>query len=105
LQSFDKTIDEVENGDWIFLDPPYYERNSKYEVDSDAGSSETFHIEIFDKIKDLKQPWLFVHLDCDLYRDLYKDFNIHSNDYFYTQNFKGKGIKNGSVKHLYITNY
>lgn len=105
-QSFIDTMSEVREGDWVFLDPPYYQRNSEYEVNSAAGTSENLHIALFDECVKLKQkniPFLLVHSDCDLYRDLYKDFKIETKSIFYSQNFKGKGIKNARPGHLYIS--
>ena len=105
-QSFENTIDmATNNDDWIFIDPPYFERNSKYDVNSDAGESKELHIKLFNKLNKLKTKWLLIHSDCELYRDLYKNFTINVNDFQYAQNFKGREMKQSKVQHLYITNY
>jgi len=104
-QSFERTLAEVLVDDFIFLDPPYYERNSGYGTSSNAGTSEDLHVTLHDKLKDISASWLLIHSDCELYRDLYKDFNIVEVDFFYSQNFKGRDNKKSAVKHLYITNY
>jgi DNA adenine methylase len=104
-QSFEKTIAETTETDWILVDPPYYQRNSKYGVNSDAGESEDFHIKLSQSLKKTSAQWLLIHSDCDLYRELYKDFNIRTKDFQYAQNFKGRDMKKSKVQHLYITNY
>lgn len=107
LQGWEKTIAEVRTGDWVFLDPPYFERNSSYEVGSDAGTTEHLHRGLAEACKDLQEreiPFLLIHSDCELYRDLFKDFDIKDKAMFYSQNFKGKGVKDARVGHLYISN-
>ena len=104
-QDFELTLDEVKEGDWVFLDPPYFERNSTYEVKSDAGKSEELHIRLANRLKEIDEKWLLIHSDCDLYRSLYKGYEIFENSHRYAQNFKGRAIKKSKVTHLYITNY
>jgi DNA adenine methylase len=89
--------------DFVFLDPPYLSRNSEY--GGEYKDSEDFHIKISEKFKDVKTKSMIVHIDCDLYRDLYKDFNIIDKNFMYSQNFKGRTNSNQKVNHLYITNY
>lgn len=106
LQGFEQTIAEARSGDWVFLDPPYFDRNSSYEVKSNAGTSEEVHTKIRELLYGLTEkniPWLMVHSDCELYRDIYKDCSITHEAMFYSQNFKGAGIKDARVGHLYIT--
>jgi DNA adenine methylase len=105
LVDFAQTISECKNGDFLFLDPPYFERNSGYHTDSDAGTSEDLHIRLNKQLKSINQPWLIIHSDCELYRDVYKDYIIEEFAFTYTQNFKGRAIKDSAVKHLYISNF
>lgn len=100
---YSDTLQLVDNNDFVFFDPPYFKRNSNYGGDYD--DIELFHTELAKSIYDLKANWMMVHIDCDLYRDLYSDYNIITNDYTYSQNFKGRDNSGNSVKHLYITNY
>jgi DNA adenine methylase len=91
--------------DWVFFDPPYLERNSSYEVDSDAGTSTVLHAAMkleCDRLTSAGIPWLIVHSDCEFYRDAYQDCDITVFDIHYSQNFKGAGIKNARPGHLYI---
>jgi DNA adenine methylase len=106
LRSWEKTLALAKPGDWVFLDPPYLDRNSSYEVDSAAGKSLTFHQQIRDELRNISAagiPWLMVHSDCEFYRDVYANEKIVHEEMFYSQNFKGKGVKNARVGHLYIS--
>ena len=103
LQGYEDTFDLVKKDDFVFLDPPYYKRNSEYGGDYDDNA--IFHAEIADKFRKTIGKAMMVHIDCPLYRDLYKDYNIIDKPYTYSQNFKGREAKDNKVKHLYITNY
>lgn len=105
LSSFETTLQQTKSGDFIFIDPPYYERNSEYAGGHTMGVSEKLHIDLFNILKDIKEPWMVVHVDCDLYQDLYKNFNITSLQFQYSMNFMGRKSSSRDVKHLYITNY
>lgn len=100
---FEKAFDLANENDFIFLDPPYYQRNSDYGGDYDDNSD--LHNRIVERCKNTKAKWMMVHIDCDLYRDLYKDFYINEKSFGYSQNFKGRDNSNSKVNHLYITNY
>nr|DAO71565.1 MAG TPA: DNA adenine methylase [Caudoviricetes sp.] len=104
-QSFVDTISQASEDDFIFLDPPYLERNSDYGNDNDDGRSEKLHRELADALKTTKAKWLLIHSDCELYRELYKDYSIKLNGHCYSQNFKGRDNSNSKVQHLYISNY
>jgi DNA adenine methylase len=102
--SFQETFSKIKEGDFIFLDPPYFERNSKYGTGEDAGENEQLHIELFHCLTAINQPWLLIHSDCELYRNLYAEYFIQENNFTYSQNFKGRENKNAKVGHLYISN-
>lgn len=105
-RDWQETASMANRDSWVFFDPPYLERNSTYEVNSDAGTSEKIHQQIYTMCKKLSSqgiPWLVVHSDCDLYRDLYTAENITHEQMFYSQNFKGNGVKNARIGHLYIS--
>lgn len=105
-RSWEHTLEQAKSGDWVFLDPPYLERNSSYEVGSDAGVDENFHRNIREHLRYLDKhniPWLMVHSDCELYREIYRDTKITYEKMFYSQNFKGAGVKDARVGHLYIS--
>lgn len=105
LQSFEKTISEARENDFIFLDPPYFERNSDYGNGNGCSESESIHRRLAGILNDTESKWLLVHSDCELYRDLYKDFYIIEKEFMYSQNFKGRSNENSKTAHLYIRNY
>ncbi|MBT9138098.1 MAG: Modification methylase DpnIIA [Syntrophomonadaceae bacterium] len=105
LRSWAETSALATLGDLVFFDPPYLERNSAYEVNSDAGTSTVLHTAMkveCDRLSANGIPWLIVHSDCEFYRDSYTDCDITIFDIHYSQNFKGAGIKNARPGHLYI---
>ena len=100
--SFDDTLDSVQEGDFVFIDPPYLERLGY--TKGDGGQS--LHTKLHEILSNLSVPWMIIHSDHEFYRESYKDFNIIDKDYAYAQRFgKGKDHSGSKVKHLYITNY
>lgn len=104
LSSFEQTLSNVKDGDWIFIDPPYLGRNSTYDGITQNELQE-MHETLFKILKDIKQPWLIIHSDCDFYRKKYQDFSIKEIGHKYSQNFKGRDNSGQNIKHLYISNY
>ena len=95
-------INECTEDDWIFLDPPYIDRLGY--TTGDGG--DTLHTRLVEAMKNTKAKWLFIHSDCEFYREELKDYYIHTKDFKYMQNFgKGKDHSGSKVKHLYVTNY
>ena len=95
-------IEQCNEDDWIFLDPPYLDRLGYTQGD---GGLE-LHNRLIDAMKATPAKWLFVHSDCEFYRDNLSEFNIITQDFKYMQNFgKGKDHSGSKVQHLYITNY
>ena len=102
--SFEQTLSNVRDGDWVFLDPPYLGRNSTYDGVT-LEKLQEMHEKMHELLSSIEQPWLIVHSDCEFYREKYKAFNLHVADHNYSQNFKGRDNSEQKVKHLYITNY
>ena len=91
---------DLNEGDFIFLDPPY---------DSDFS---TYDNNLFDKneqmrlamlLKKIKAKWLMIIKKTQFIYDLYKDFNVREYDKNYLVSFKNRNEK--EAKHLLITNY
>jgi DNA adenine methylase len=97
------SFDMGEKDDFIFLDPPYFNRNSEYGGDYVDG--EDLHIQISERFKNSKSNCFLIHVDCELYRNLYEGYNIIEKPFTYSQNFKGRNNSNQKVNHLYIYNY
>ena len=53
-----------------------------------------------------QSKWLFIHTECDYYKDKLKDYNIIIKPFGYGQRFgKNKNHSKASVSHMYVTNY
>lgn len=90
---------EIKEGDFVFIDPPYLERNGYIEGDG----SLKLHTEILEWTKELKVDWLLIHSEHEFYSDNYE--HIISNAFGYAQRFgKDKDHSNAKTNHLYISN-
>lgn len=103
LQSWEQTLEQTKNGDFIFLDPPYLNRLG-YSIKG-FESNKNLHDDLASSLKSINIPWMIVHVDCEEYRELYSWANIVEKPFSYAQNFKGRDNSATKVSHLYITNY
>ena len=95
-------INECNENDWIFLDPPYLDRLGY--TTGDGGDD--LHTRLVGAMKSTKAKWLFIHSDCEFYRDNLSEFDIQTKSFQYAQNFgKGKDHSGSKVEHIYIKNY
>lgn len=102
LQSFEHTIRSCSDDDFLFLDPPYLDRLGYTQGDGGLG----LHSNLYEELKDVGCKFLLIHSDNEFYRDIYRDFNIFTKDFIYSQRFgKGKNHTSSAVQHLYITNF
>ena len=92
----------LKDDDFIFLDPPYDTKFSKYTSEEDFNKDK--QIELRDNLNNLKCKWMIVIKHTDFIYDLYKKFNIIKFDKKYALNFKNRN-KDTKVIHLIITNY
>ena len=100
--SFVDLFEQINADDFVFIDPPYLERLGY--TTGDGGLS--LHEDLLGCLKATKSQWMIVHSDHEFYRDSYKDYNIITKDFAYSQRFgKDKDHSGASVQHLYITNY
>jgi len=100
--SFVNLFDEVNEDDFVFIDPPYLERLGYTQGDGGLG----LHQDLLGCLKATKGKWMIIHSDHEFYRDSYKDFSVIEKDFAYAQRFgKEKNHSGAKVKHLYITNY
>jgi len=103
-KSFNELIPLYDKEDsFFYVDPPYVATESYYKNTGGFGIRE--HKELAALLKDVKGRFLLSYNDCDLVRELYKDFNIRSSkeiDYTLGKNKAGEFKK---VREVFITNY
>ena len=92
---------EIDEGDFLFLDPPYDTEFSDYE-------GRPFHKDdqarLAEVLKETPAKFLLIIKNTPYIRSLYeKDFYIHSFDKQYTYNVRSRNQRD--VEHLIITNY
>lgn len=103
-KSFSELIPLYDKEDaFFYVDPPYVATESYYKNTGGFGKKE--HEELAALLKGAKGKFLLSYNDCDLVRELYKDFNIKITkeiDYTLGSNMHKK---KKSVKEVFITNY
>jgi len=100
--SFETSIAKATQNDFIFLDPPYLDRNSDY---GDTSHNISLHEKLFEMLSKTEAKWLLIHSEHDFYKNTYQDYHIISDDFKYGSQWKGREQKDRKVKHLYITNF
>ena len=99
---FELALNEANENDFVFIDPPYLERLGYHS--GDGGND--LHSRLAKILKNAPYKWMIVHSDHQFYREQYNDFNIYVEDFVYSQRFgKNKNHSKAKVQHLYITNY
>ncbi|MFR5891822.1 MAG: DNA adenine methylase [Bacilli bacterium] len=91
---------QLNENDFIFLDPPYDSEFSTYDNNSFDRNEQ---ISLRDCMKNTKAKWMLIIKKTDFIYNLYKEFNIYEYDKNYLVSFKNRNAKD--VKHLLITNY
>jgi DNA adenine methylase len=91
-----------QNGNFIFLDPPYTRVFKKYSADSDFGEESQKNLHAVLKSMN-KAKWMMIIDYSDFIKDLYKGCNIKTYSLKYGVNIKNRF--NTDVEHAIITNY
>ena len=103
-KSFQELIPLYDKEDaFFYVDPPYVSTESYYKNTGGFGIKE--HKELAALLKGVKGKFLLSYNDCDLVRELYKDFNIKATkeiDYTLGANMHKKDKK---VREVFISNY
>lgn len=95
-------INEAKDDDFIFLDPPYLDRLGYSTGDGGDG----LHSRLVEAMKSSRAKWLFIHSDCEFYRNNLSEYDIQTKAFRYGQIFgKNKNHSKAKVDHLYIKNY
>ena len=100
LQDAVEVIAEATPSDFIFLDPPYLDRLGYIDGDGSDG----LHTRLADALSKTSAPFLLIHSDCSFYRDAYSGFTVDEKAFKYSQQFKGREMKQNNVVHLYVHN-
>lgn len=96
-----EVFDMLEDGDFVFVDPPYLDRLGY--TTGDGGLK--LHQCLAEKLLRCDKSWLLVHCDDEFYRNEYSSCNISTGSFNYAQRFgKNKNHSGAKVDHLYITN-
>ncbi len=88
---------------FFYVDPPYVSTESYYKNTGGFGVAE--HKQLAVLLSNMKGKFLLSYNDCELVRELYKEFNIRATkeiEYTLGKNVHGK---NKSVREVIITNY
>lgn len=101
-QDWSHTMDEVVDGDFVFLDPPYLGRNSTYGEEQEL---ESLHVLMMERLSNLSHPWLLVHCEHPSYQDFLTDKNVYYKPHTYSQNFLGRNNSKQKTQHFYATNF
>ncbi len=105
--SFEKIINYVKKGDFVYFDPPYYpEKKTSFTKYNKTNFLEEEQKKLYDIFKQLNRKGVFLMLsnsNTDFIKTLYKDYNIH---FVNANRMINSDSKNrGKIKELVITNY
>lgn len=100
FEDFLRTLD-IDEGDFIFLDPPYDTEFSDYDGNAFAKRDQE---RLCEALKNIKAKFILIIKNTDFIYSLYKnDFEISTFDKTYSYNVKSRNDRN--VEHLIITNF
>lgn len=103
-KSFQELIPLYDKEDaFFYVDPPYVSTESYYKNTGGFGLKE--HKELAALLSNVKGKFLLSYNDCELVRELYKDFKIVSSKEIEYTLGKNKLGKNKSVKEVFVMNY
>jgi DNA adenine methylase len=88
---------------FFYVNPPYVSTESYYKNTGGFGKKE--HEELAALLKGVKGRFLLSYNDCELVRELYKDFNIRSSKEIEYTLGKKKGGEHKKVREVFICNY
>ncbi len=88
---------------FFYVDPPYVSTESYYKNTGGFGKKE--HEELAALLSKVKGKFLLSYNDCELVRELYKDFNIRTTKEIPYTLGANMHKKRKSVKEVFITNY
>ncbi len=96
------------SNDFVYFDPPYYpiSQTSKFTSYSRFSFTEQDQIRlrnVFVKLANRGVQVMLSNSDCELIRDLYSGFNIHT--IYASRHINAKGDKRGKITEVLVTSY
>lgn len=106
--SFEESIKDCKNGDFIYFDPPYYPINgtskfTSYSKDSFGQNEQVKLRDVFEQLSNKGCLIMLSNSNTEFIKDLYKDFKI--NFIYATRSINSKGNGRGRIAELVVTNY
>lgn len=107
---FEKALENVKKGDFVYLDPPYepISKTASFTSYTKEGFGIDAQERIFKIFKDLDEKGVYVMIsnsDASLIRDLFKDYSETTYEVLAKRNVNSDANKRGAIKELIITNY
>ncbi|MFW6026133.1 MAG: DNA adenine methylase [Candidatus Woesearchaeota archaeon] len=106
-QSFEKVLDDAKEGDFVYLDPPYYPLNkdsfTSYQQKQFLDEEHKKLAEVFKKLDEKGCRVMLSNSDTEFVKNLYEDFNI--NVVRARRSINCNGDDRGKINELVITNY
>lgn len=103
-KSFENLIVEYDQKEaFFYCDPPYVDTESYYQHTGGFGLKE--HELLADTLKKIKGRFFLSYNDCELVRELYKDFKIEESKEIDYLLGRGAHKQEKKVREVYITNY
>jgi DNA adenine methylase len=99
-QPFEQTFTHVREGDLVFSDPPYLDRNSTYDGTHDPGQE--MHQQLQSLHDTCQSPWMLVHCKHSGYDAFASRHRLTTKEFMYSQNFVGRDNTKSKTQHIYV---
>lgn len=108
VKSFDAVLDTASSQDFVYFDPPYHpisltSRFTEYHRYSFHEADQTRLRDAFRQLAERGVKVMLSNSDCELVRNLYKDFQIHT--IFASRAINSNAQKRGKITELLVTSY
>jgi DNA adenine methylase len=101
---FEECLTNVVENDFVFLDPPYTTKFSKYSPD--GSFTENDQIRLANWFKNSKSNNMIIINKDDFTTELYKDYIVEEYDYRYSIKVRDRiSSEDSEIKHIIATNY
>lgn len=102
---YSETLKYVEGETFFYLDPPYkpISKTSAFNSYDKSGFNDDDQTNLSEFCKSLDSKWLMSNSNCELFYELYSEFNIKEVDA--SRQINSNGDKRGKIKELLIYNF